>query len=65
MIIETILGIVVNLLMVDNATGQNLTKGIMMYNKIEKIKKDDNYQAGLHEEGRQILKDAINDTGKQ
>ena len=65
MIIDLVLCVEVNLLMVDNATGQAVTKGIMMYNKIEKIKEDDNYKASLHEESQQILKDAIRETGKQ
>ena len=60
-----VVGVVLNLLMVDNATGQTLTKGIMMYNKIEKTKEEDNYKAGLHEESQQILKDIIREAGKQ
>jgi len=55
----------VNVLMVDNASGQALTKGVLMYNKIEKVKEEDNYKAGLHEESQQILKDIIREAGKQ
>ena len=65
MIIDLVLGVVLNLLMVDNATGQAVTKGIMMYNKIEKVKEEDNYKAGLHEESQQILKDIIREAEKQ
>ena len=65
MIVDLVLGMVVNLLMVDNATGQAVTKGIIMYSKIEKVKEEDNYKASLHEESQQILKDAIRKTGKQ
>jgi hypothetical protein len=50
MIIDLLLGIVVN---------------VLMYNKIEKVKEEDNYKAGLHEESQQILKDIIREAGKQ
>jgi hypothetical protein len=65
MIIDLLLGMIVNVLMVDNASGQALTKGVLMYNKIEKVKEEDNYKAGLHEESQQILKDIIREAGKQ
>ena len=65
MIIDLVFGVVLNLLMVDNASGQALTKSILMYNKIEKVKEEKNYNAGLHEEANQILKDAIKEAGKQ
>lgn len=65
MILDLLLGLVVNVMMVDNASGQALTKGIIMYNKIEKVKEDENLSAGLHEEANQILKDAIREAGKQ
>jgi len=64
MIIDLVFGVVLNLLMVDNATGQALTKGVLMYNKIEKVKEEDNYKAGLHEESQQILKDFIKEAGE-
>jgi len=65
MIVDLLLGMIVNVLMVDNASGQALTKGVLMYNKIEKVKEEDNYKAGLHEERQQILKDIIREAGKQ
>ena len=65
MIIDLVVGVVLNLLMVDNASGQTLTKGIMMYNKIEKTKEEDNLKASLHEESQQILKDIIREAEKQ
>jgi hypothetical protein len=65
MILDLLLGLVVNVMMVDNASGQALTKGIIMYNKIDKVKEDENLRAGLHEEANQILKDAIREAGKQ
>ena len=65
MIVDLLLGMIVNVLMVDNASGQALTKGVLMYNKIEKVKEEDNYKAGLHEESQQILKDIIREAGKQ
>ena len=65
MIVDLLLGMVVNVLMVDNASGQALTKGVLMYNKIEKVKEEDNLKASLHEESQQILKDIIREAGKQ
>ena len=65
MIVDLLLGIVVNVLMVDNASGQALTKGVLMYNKIEKVKEEENLKASLHEESQQILKDIIREAGKQ
>ena len=54
MIIEAVVGIAMNLFMADNATGQNLTRGILMYKKINGVNKP-----GLNEEVKQITKDAI------
>ena len=54
MIVDLLLGMIVNVLMVDNASGQALTKGVLMYNKIEKVKEEDNYKAGLHEESNRF-----------
>jgi len=65
MIVDLLLGMVMNVLMVDNASGQALTKGVLMYNKIEKLKEEDNLKASLHEESQQILKDIIREAGKQ
>ena len=53
MIIDLVLGVVVNLLMVDNATGQNLTRAIMLSKKFEKIqeeKEDKNIIIGVHDD---------------
>ena len=65
MIVDLLLGMIVNVLMVDNASGQALTKGVLMYNKIEKVKEQDNLKASLHEESQQILKDIIREAGEQ
>ena len=65
MIIESIVGLAMNVLLADNATGQALTKGVLMYNKIEKVKEEDNLKASIHEESQQILKDIIREAGKQ
>ena len=64
MILEAIAGIVMNILVADNATGQNIVRGVFTYKKIEHMKKDDKWKAGLHEESYQILKDAIREEGK-
>ena len=65
MIIEAVIGLVMNVIMADNATGNNLMKGVITYNKIENMKKDDQLKGSLHEESYQILKDAIRKAGKQ
>ena len=54
MIISTIFGIVMNVILVDNATGQNLTRAILLGKKIEKIKEQD-----TKEEKNQIIKNTI------
>ena len=37
MIVSTILGLVMNIVMVDNATGQNLTRAILLHKKVLEI----------------------------
>ena len=65
MILEALVGIVMNVMVADNATGQNLMRGIVTYNKIEDAKKDDKWKAQIHEEAYQIIKDTIREAGKQ
>lgn len=65
MILEALVGIVMNVMVADNATGQNLMRGIVTYNKIEDVKKDDKWKAMIHEESYQIIKDTIREAGKQ
>jgi hypothetical protein len=65
MILEALVGIVMNVMVADNATGQNLMRGIVTYNKIEDAKKDDKWKAQIHEESYQIIKDTIREAGKQ
>ena len=65
MIIETIFALAVNIVSVDAPTGGNLLKGVMTYNKIQNMKKDDAWKGSLHEESQQILKDAIREAGRQ
>ena len=54
MIISTIFGIVMNVILVDNSTGQNLTRAILLGKKIENIKEQD-----TKEEKNQIIKNTI------
>ena len=54
MIIESIVGLALNVLMADNASGQNLTRTIIMANKIDNLSKEQ-----VIEETNQIIKDAI------
>ena len=63
--IETIAGIVLNIMVAVSGTGQDIIKGVFTYNNIEHMKKDDKWKASLHEESYQILKDAIREAGKQ
>jgi len=60
MIIESIVGLALNVLMADNASGQALTKGIMMANKIDNLSKEQ-----VIEETNQIIKDAILEQGEK
>ena len=60
MIIESIVGLVLNVMMADNATGQNLTRGIIMANKIDNLSKEQ-----VIEETNQIIKDAILEQGEK
>jgi hypothetical protein len=60
MIIETLVGLAMNVFMADNATGQNLTRGIIMANKIDNLSKEQ-----VKEETNQIIKDAILEIGEQ
>jgi hypothetical protein len=54
MIVSAIFGLVMNVLMVDNATGQNLTRAILLGKRIENIKEQD-----IKEEKDQIIKNTI------
>jgi hypothetical protein len=63
--IEALAGLILNVIVADSTTGQNLMKGVITYNKIENMKQDDKWKASLHEESHQILKDAIREAGKQ
>ncbi len=60
MIIEAVVGLVMNVMVADSATGQNLTRGYMMYNKIENITKE-----GVEEELHQMGKDIILEQGEK
>jgi len=60
MIIETLVGLAMNIFMADNATGQNLSRGIIMANKIDNWSKEQ-----VKEETNQIIKDTILEIGKQ
>ncbi len=60
MIIESIVGMAMNVLLADNATGQNLTRGMIMANKIDNLSKEQ-----VIEETNQIIKDAILEQGKK
>ena len=59
MIIESIVGLALNVLMADNASGQNLTRTIIMANKIDNLSKEQ-----VIEETNQIIKDAILEQGE-
>ena len=65
MILEALAGLVLNVAVANNTTGQNLIRSVITYNKIEHIKEDDKWKASLHEESFQIIKDAIREAGKQ
>ena len=65
MIIETIVGIALNVMATDGATGQNLMKGVMTYNKIYKMEKEETIDDSIHEETYQILKDSIIELGQK
>jgi len=60
MILETLAGLILNVFMADSATGQNLTRGLMMAKKFENISKE-----GVKEETNQIIKDTIIKIGEQ
>ena len=60
MIIESIVGLVLNVMMADNASGQNLTRGIIMANKIDNLSKEQ-----VIEETNQIIKDALLEQGEK
>ena len=52
MIISTIVGLVLNVVMVDNATGQHLTRAILLNKKFEKYQEQkedqENIIIGIH-----------------
>ena len=55
MIVSAIFGLFMNVLMVDNATGQNLTRAIMLSKKLgsqqeQKINEDQNIIIGVHDD---------------
>ena len=54
MILSALVGVVMNVLLVDNATGQNLSRAIMFGSKVHNMKKQD-----VKEEVNQIAKDII------
>ena len=54
MIMSAIFGLVMNVLMVDNATGQNLTRAFLFHTRIENKERHD-----LKEEKKQLAKDII------
>ena len=60
MIIEAIIGIAMNLIVADSATGQTVSKGLMMYHKLDTITKE-----GVEEEVHQLVKDAILEQGEK
>jgi len=60
MIIESIVGLVLNVVMADNASGQALTKSILMANKLDNLSKEQ-----VIEETNQIVKDAILEQGEK
>jgi hypothetical protein len=60
MIIETLVGLAMNVFMADSATGQNLTRGVIMANKIDNLSKEQ-----VIEETNQIIKDTILEIGEQ
>jgi len=65
MILEALAGLVMNVMVTDSTTGNNLIKSLFTYNKIQNMKKDDEWKSSLHEESYQILKDAIREAEKQ
>ena len=56
MIVSTILGLMMNIVMVDSATGQNLTRAILLHKKVLNIS---NQKQDLKEEKKQLAKDII------
>ena len=52
MIIEALAGLVLNIFLADNASGQTLTRGVLMYQKIERVQSS-------KEEAHQLAKDII------
>jgi hypothetical protein len=52
MILEALAGLVINVFLADNATGQTLSRGMLMYKKIERVE-------GSKEEVHQLTKDII------
>ena len=52
MIIEALAGLVIYVFLADNATGQTLTRGVLMYSKIERVESS-------KEEKNQLAKDII------
>ena len=54
------MGLVMNVMVADNATGQTITKGILMYNKLDKGSK-----SGAEEELHQYMKDSILKQGEK
>jgi len=61
MIIEGIIGLAMNIFLADSATGQNMTRSVLMYKKLERI---GNSKEGPKEEIHQLVKDTILEQGE-
>ena len=67
MITSTIFGIILSVLAPSDTAvdpASLIFKGMMTANKIQKMKDDNEWMAGLHEESQQILKDVIREAGE-
>jgi hypothetical protein len=67
MITSTIFGIILSVLAPSDTAvdpASLIFKGMMTANKIQKMKEDNEWMAGLHEESQQILKDVIREAGE-
>ena len=67
MITSTIFGIILSVLAPSDTAvdpASLIFKGMMAANKIQKMKEDNEWMAGLHEESQQILKDVIREAGE-
>ena len=48
MIVSAIFGLFMNVLMVDNATGQNLTRALLLNHRLEKLQEEKNKESYIH-----------------